>query len=218
MKPKVKTGVVEKIKAGASGAEEAIAKAAVPVAPKVTAVTVVAPKTAAVQPMEIVVPKVVAAPAAITAPKAANPITASRATLSNEKFSIDKTATVPVEQKIYKGGAYKDIKVEYDPKNPHDIDRHHIPADSIMSTSRSNGPAIQMDKADHIKTSSYGNSAKAQAYRQKIKTKIESGDIRGAVAQEGWDVKNIAGTKYNDALREMIEYGKSSRIIPRSKK
>lgn len=35
---------------------------------------------------------------------------------------------------------------------PDGIERHHMPADSISPVKRSQGPAIQMDKADHAKT------------------------------------------------------------------
>jgi intergrase/recombinase len=72
-----------------------------------------------------------------------------------------------------------------------------------------------MDVEDHMKTSSWGQSKMAQAYRSNIQQKIESGNMRDAIAQEGWDVKRETGTKYNNALQEMIEYGKSKGFIPK---
>lgn len=99
-------------------------------------------------------------------------------------------------------------------EKPHSIERHHIPADSVTTVSRDRGLAIQMEKTDHAQTSSFRNSSSARAYRQAIKEKVDAGDLRGAIAQECWDVKRVGGTKYNDALAEMLEYGKASGIIP----
>ncbi len=56
----------------------------------------------------------------------------------------------------YSGGAYGKLdRVE-------GLERHHMPADSASPISRSRGPAIQMEAADHARTSSYGSSASLQ--------------------------------------------------------
>jgi hypothetical protein len=60
----------------------------------------------------------------------------------------------------YAGGAYGKLD------RAAGLERHHMPADSVSPIARACGPAIQMDAADHALTSSYGNSARAQAYRE----------------------------------------------------
>jgi hypothetical protein len=107
----------------------------------------------------------------------------------------------------YSGGAYGklDRKVGFE--------RHHMPADSVNGLPRSKGPSIQMEADDHALTSSYGNSRQAQEYRDKIQSLIESGNTRDAMAQEVKDVRNIAGSKYNKALQEMLDYAKKSNYL-----
>jgi hypothetical protein len=84
-----------------------------------------------------------------------------------------------------------------------------MPADSVNPVPRNRGPSIQMDKADHIKTSSYGSSKEAGAYRNKI----ASLSPRDAMAQEIRDVRNVASNKYNQAIKEMLEYAKQNRYL-----
>ena len=109
---------------------------------------------------------------------------------------------------IYKGGAYNQL-----PMIP-GFERHHIPADSVTSIPRGKGMSIQMELKDHRLTSSWGSSTKARQYREELKQQIDHGDIRGAVARDIRDVKDVTGRKYNSALREMLEYGKNEGIIP----
>ena len=104
----------------------------------------------------------------------------------------------------YSGGAYGKLD------RAAGLERHHLPADSISQISRMRGPAIQMDAADHTLTSSYGNSIRAQAYREEIGVLLEQGRFRDAMAHEMRDVRRIAGAKYNEALREMLDYARSA--------
>jgi len=104
----------------------------------------------------------------------------------------------------YSGGAYGKLDRAVG------LERHHLPADSISQISRMRGPAIQMDAADHTLTSSYGNSIRAQAYREEIGVLLEQGRFRDAMAHEMRDVRRIAGAKYNEALREMLDYARSA--------
>jgi hypothetical protein len=70
-----------------------------------------------------------------------------------------------------------------------------------------------MEQAEHALTSSYGNSAAAQGYRQEIGALIQQGRWRDAMAQEIRDVRRIAGSKYNQAVQQMLEYGRSIGVI-----
>jgi hypothetical protein len=109
--------------------------------------------------------------------------------------------------KSFAGGAYGKLK------SIAGWERHHMPADSISPLSRARGPAIQMEQAEHALTSSYGNSAAAQAYREKTGALIQQGRWRDAMAQEIRDVRAIAGSKYNQAVQQMLEYARSIGIV-----
>jgi len=107
----------------------------------------------------------------------------------------------------YAGGAFGKLKriVGWE--------RHHMPADSVSPLTRARGPAIHMEEADHALTASYGSSATAQAYRKEIGALISEGRWRDAMALEIRDVRRVAGSKYNEAIQEMLEYARSTGII-----
>jgi RHS repeat-associated protein len=119
------------------------------------------------------------------------------------------TSRIPGSKALrsFAGGAYGKLKSIVG------WERHHMPADSTSPLSRARGPAIQMEQAEHALTSSYGNSAAAQAYRQEIGALIQQGRWRDAMAQEIRDVRRIAGSKYNQAVQQMLEYGRSIGVI-----
>jgi hypothetical protein len=79
---------------------------------------------------------------------------------------------------------------------------------------KNDGPAIQMDPKDHAKTSSNGRWGDlAEDYRSEIKDMIDKDAWRKALAREINDVRKIARKagdprKYNEAMREMLEYFK----------
>jgi hypothetical protein len=104
----------------------------------------------------------------------------------------------------YAGGAYGKLD------RAAGLERHHMPADSVSPIARARGPAIQMDATDHALTASYGNSARAQAYREEIGSLVEQGRSRDAMAREIRDVRSLTGSKYNEAIRAMLDYAKSS--------
>lgn len=108
------------------------------------------------------------------------------------------------ENAKYLGGAYSKLPPAKG------LERHHMPADSISPISRSRGPAIQMERADHRCTSSCGNSSAAQAYRSNIRGLINQGKLRDAMAIEIRDVRRISGTKYNKAVQDMLKYSKDA--------
>jgi hypothetical protein len=108
---------------------------------------------------------------------------------------------------IFRGGAYKDL-----PGGPN-IQRHHMPADSVTQISWGRGPAIEMETADHALTSSQGSKAAAGVrYRNEIRHLIENEQMRKAMAIEIWDVRRASvkgggrATKYNRAIGEMLTY------------
>lgn len=111
----------------------------------------------------------------------------------------------PAGKGPYRGGAYGPLKG----KPTH---AHHTPAHgSGGPLSRWNGPAIQMDEADHANTASYSNSRMAQAYRARQSSLIASGRFLDAVAMDIADVRRVAALagnpeKYDHALAEMQAY------------
>ena len=84
------------------------------------------------------------------------------------------------------------------------IERHHMPADSISPVKRSQGPAIQMDKADHAKTASSRRSYAAQSYRREQKDLIDQGRFDDAIQMDIDDVTSKFPGRYDDAILEMI--------------
>ncbi|MDH4746831.1 hypothetical protein OMP43_22635, partial [Sphingomonas sp. CBMAI 2297] len=114
--------------------------------------------------------------------------------------------------RTYRGGAYGRLSAQKGV-----IERHHAPADSVSPYTTYSGPAIQMDYADHLLTSSHGGQGLAGAlYRSEAKRLIDSGNMRGAMAKEIWDIRRVSvqssgsTTKYNAAMREMLDYAYGS--------
>jgi hypothetical protein len=95
------------------------------------------------------------------------------------------------------------------------VERHHMPADSTTSISRQNGPAIQMEVTDHKRTSSWGNSISAKAYRENLKSLVDGRQMRRAMSMEVRDVRRVGGRKYNRAILEMPDYAKRSGYLNR---
>jgi RHS repeat-associated protein len=116
-------------------------------------------------------------------------------------------APAPAPAPKTQGGAYG--KLSTSPTT----ERHHMPANSVSPLSRDRGPAIQMEKTDHQKTGSYGSSSVAAAYREESKALIDAGKMRDAMAKEILDVKNVTGSKYNEAIQQMLDYAKQIGIL-----
>ncbi|MFN9371898.1 MAG: polymorphic toxin-type HINT domain-containing protein [Planctomycetaceae bacterium] len=120
----------------------------------------------------------------------------------------------------YRGGAHSEMTSIS--KRGDGLDSHHMPdryADP--STTSLDGPAIQMDPSDHHATSSNGRHGTAAArYRAKTAEMIANGRYRDAMAREIRDVRRAASvvsgdvTKYNQAIREMLEYARRSGQLP----
>jgi hypothetical protein len=100
------------------------------------------------------------------------------------------------------------------------LESHHMPAKSINGLHPDVGPAIQMDRADHLLTSSHGSRSGSAAYRSHIEDLLNQGKVREAMAIEIRDVRRAAfeGSgdmrKYNNAMREMLEYARRIGYVP----
>ena len=81
-----------------------------------------------------------------------------------------------------------------------------MPADSINELNTSDGPAIIMDKRDHRKTASCGNTKEAKAYRDKQSEYINKGNFDKAVEMDIKDIQDKFEDKYDKQIAEMKEY------------
>lgn len=99
----------------------------------------------------------------------------------------------------YRGGRFGDLSTG------NGIERNHMPADSVSPLKRSDGPAIQMDKADHYQTGSWGRSNAAQSYRSEQKNLIDQGRFDDAIQMDIDDITSKFPGKYDDAILEMID-------------
>ena len=107
-----------------------------------------------------------------------------------------------VEQSFI-GGRYGDIPHE-DGKNV-----HHMPAKSALKDiGMADGPAIQMDEPDHKRTASFGASKDAQIYRDIQRQKIQEGHFLEALKMDIDDIQGKFGSKYDQALKNMLDYVK----------
>ena len=83
---------------------------------------------------------------------------------------------------------------------------HHAPANSASPISTGDGPALAMERADHYDTASWGNSREARAYRAEQSRLIEEGRFRDAQQMDIDDIRAKFGTKYDDAIQQMLDY------------
>jgi RHS repeat-associated protein len=105
----------------------------------------------------------------------------------------------------YKGGSHGEMKGPVGDG----LESNHMPADSTTDIPRDRGPAIQMDPGDHRLTSSHGSQGLAGAqYRSELADLVKQGRWRDAMAKEIRDVRSLFGTKYNEAIKQMLEYAK----------
>lgn len=118
----------------------------------------------------------------------------------------------------YRGGPHSETRQPVNDK----LDSHHMPdrnADPRVTANE--GPAIKMDPTDHAGTSSNGQNGRAGAiYRAETEDMISQGRYRDAMAREVLDVRRAAAkrsgniTKYNEAVKEMLDYARSSGQLP----
>lgn len=105
---------------------------------------------------------------------------------------------------VYQGGLYKNLKDPATGLNVPGTEINHMPPNSINGLSRGDGPAIQMDKADHYQTASWGRSTAAIQYRAQQQALIDQGLYRDAIQMDIDDVQSNFGTKYDDAIDQML--------------
>ena len=107
---------------------------------------------------------------------------------------------------------------------------NHIPAwNSIEIASKMNPelqnlpthgttPAIYMDRPDHRAMSSTGSSRNAKLWRKKQAELINQGKFKEAMEMDIDEVISKHGTKYNDNMKEMIDYAYSKGYIDEDSK
>lgn len=113
----------------------------------------------------------------------------------------------------YRGGKHSKIRKGGKKFTP-PRESHHMPAASAYS--RVNGriikpanmPTIQMDKADHMLTASWGNGLPAQSYRLEQERLIKSGKpgYTAAMMMDIADIRAKFGDKYDSAITQMIAW------------
>ena len=124
-------------------------------------------------------------------------------------FGGQAFGALKLARRLSRGGRYADLTGSVGRQ------AHHMPADSVTDIAKKDGPAIQMLTKDHMKTSSWGNSSAAKAYRAHVKSLVDSGQMRKAMAAEIRDVRRVGGRGYNPAIREMLDYSKSKGYLRR---
>ena len=124
---------------------------------------------------------------------------AAKETAENTTEIVTKEAV----EKIKEGGSYRDIKKLCD-GTTHEV--HHMPAKSTSFLDEFDGPAIKMEKLDHQKTASWGNSLEAREYRELQKELIDNGKFKEAIKMDIDDITSKFGDKYDNAIKEMLEY------------
>jgi hypothetical protein len=101
------------------------------------------------------------------------------------------------------GGAYKDVATT---QNGVKGEVHHMPANSASPLSTENGPGIWMTKEDHALTKSWGRDREAQIFQATQRKLIEQGRFREAQQMDIDDIRSLFGDKYDQAIKEMLEY------------
>jgi hypothetical protein len=81
-----------------------------------------------------------------------------------------------------------------------------MPADSVNGLKdRDEGPAIQMEKADHAETASNGKKVGSDMFRARQKKLVDAGQFGAAIQLDIDDIRSKFKDKYDGAIREMIE-------------
>lgn len=87
------------------------------------------------------------------------------------------------------------------------LDSHHMPADSISPLPRPMGPAIRMNPADHQRTSSWGSSTAAKAYRARQLGYTSTGNLTAAFELDVLDLQRQGlGAKYTQSIQQARNY------------
>ena len=101
-----------------------------------------------------------------------------------------------------KGGSFRDVNAS---RGPDEVG-HHMPQnayDKTIGLSRDDAPALLMSQEDHKLTRTFGGRGKATMRMDEGLT------ARQRLALDIMDIKRLFGTKYNEGLRQLIDYAKS---------
>ena len=110
------------------------------------------------------------------------------------------------------GGSYGALKRDKNDKMYNPEEAHHMPAKDYYVKNKGgsltiySGPAVRMERGDHLKTASWGKSPKAKAYRDKQASLINAGKFREAVKMDIKDLRLKLGNKYDKGIGEMWKY------------
>ena len=109
-----------------------------------------------------------------------------------------------------KGGSYKSINGSGDGSHCHEMPSNEAynKANNIDNPKRDILPSIKMDAKDHMQTASWGSSNNAVEYRAEQAKLIAGGNMKAAIQKDIDDITSKFGTKYNDAIEQMLEYAK----------
>ncbi len=117
-----------------------------------------------------------------------------------------ETTTAAAKKGPYRGGPHAETRGPAGDL----LESHHMPPKSVSPVHPEKGPAIKMEPSHHAQTFSHGSQGAAgAAYRARIKGLLDEGKWRQALATEIRDVRRIAGSTYNEAIREMLAYAKT---------
>jgi len=108
----------------------------------------------------------------------------------------------PSQNYVPQGGAYKDIKGTVP-----GMDGHHLIPKAVSPFSEGNGPAVLITPEDHRQTASYGNSLKAQQYRDQVSEMVKQGNTYGALQMGAEELRQLFGKKYEPGINEALKSG-----------
>ncbi|MGO5114666.1 hypothetical protein ACTQ33_06495, partial [Candidatus Avoscillospira sp. LCP25S3_F1] len=130
-------------------------------------------------------------------------ITYSGYAIDGPKYDLGPMSTYRYN---FAGGAYGSM-------SSYEGQRHHIPSDAVNGLTTYSGPCIRMLTEDHKKTSSYGSSTSAKEFRAKEEKLVKEGKFAEAMQMGINDIRKLFGTKYDDAIDEMISYAVAKEYI-----
>ena len=114
------------------------------------------------------------------------------------------------------GGSYAEVK-KTSSGATHEV--HHMPAfqsyetNSELGLAFRDGPAIRMEKGDHVKTASWGRTIDAQDYRAKQAELIKEGNFKEAMQMDIDDIRSKFDDKYDGAIDQMVSYAQEKGLI-----
>lgn len=108
------------------------------------------------------------------------------------------------------GGAYRQVR---DTNQGGQV--HHIPANSISSLDKDDGPAILMTTPDHQRTGSWGRGVQQRAYRNQQKYLIDTQGWNGfkeAMQMDVADLHRNFGDKYDPGINQALAYVQDNEV------